>query len=320
MSKQLLAFLVIFISFISFSVHYNRHTAKQQSQIICNMVFERIYQVTPQVKKWYRSCLQLQIKKSSPEYISQKLNQNFQSLNFSHLYIMNPEQSKWAWQGIKKEESGKWVEVDEAPRVIKLKNNQTVLKIPSFRGEYFTSKKWLQVVQKLKSTDRLYIDLRDNLGGNFVAMLRVLSSFFCKPTYIGKLINSNSGEGESVLTNKLDERVHSIPMADKEAVILKTFEGYGCLKPELHILVNRDTGSTSEILADSLQGLLNAKVYGPGTRGGVVLGMNYGIEFWPDGYSLSIPEALYINFQGQALEGVGLLMDQIEYPIDVSLL
>lgn len=281
------------------------------------MVYERIYQVTPHVKKWYQSCLNLNIEKSSPQYISHKLNQNFQRLNFSHLYIMNPEQTKWAWQGVKKQ-NGQWVEVDESPKVIKLKNQQTVLKIPSFRGEYFTSKKWLNVVDQLKSTNTLYIDLRDNLGGNFVAMLRVLSSFICKPTDIGKLKNTNTGVGEVQLKNHLDERLHSAAMADKENVVLRTFEGYGCLQPKLHILVNRNTGSTSEILADSLQGLLNAKVYGPGTRGGVVMGMNYDIEFWPEGYTLSIPEALYINFQGQALEGVGLLMDQIEYPIDVS--
>lgn len=318
LSKQLLAFLVILISFLSFSVHYNKQSAKKQSQIICNMVYQRIYQITPQVKKWYNSCLNLNIEKFSPEYLSQKLNQNFQTLNFSHLFIMNPEQTKWAWQGVKKE-NGQWVEVDESPKLIKLKTGQTVLKIPSFRGEYFTSKKWLQLVEKLKSTDTLYIDLRNNLGGNFVAMLRVASSFFCKPTYIGKLKNTNNGAGEAELKNQLDERLHSVPMADKETVILKSYKGYGCIQPEIHILVNRNTGSTSEILADSLQGLLNAKVYGPGTRGGVVLGMNYDIAFWPEGYTLSIPEALYINFQGQALEGVGLLMDQIEYPIDVNL-
>lgn len=317
--KQLIVFLFIILSFISFSINYNQQNAHKQKQTICSMVYERIYTVTLKIQKWYESCLNMPISGHTPKYLSQKLNSKFQEINLSHLYILNPIQSKWAWQGIKKQQ-GKWVEIDESPKLIKIKTGQTVLKIPSFRGEYFTAKKWLKIVNQIRSVDSLYIDLRDNLGGNFVAMLRVLSSFHCEPTYIGKLINTNTGQGEAVLKDQLDERVHSNIMADKEVVSMKTFKGYGCIKPKLHILVNKNTGSTSEILADSLQGQLNGKVYGPGTRGGVVLGMNYDIEFWPKGYTLSIPEALYINFQGQALEGVGLLMDQIEYPIDVDLL
>lgn len=307
------------IGLIYYSSFYNKLKANDNLSHICSMIYNRIYQATPSVKTWYKTCINLKPISNKPKSKAQQLNHNFSQLNISHLYILTPAESKWAWQGLKKQ-GKQWVEVDESPKVIKTKQGDTVLQIKSFRGVYFESKKWLRVVNQLKDVKELYIDLRSNLGGNFVAMLRVLSSFYCSEVYVGKLVNSNNGTDVVNLKNQLDESIHSDLMMDKKEVILKSFKGYGCLKPKLHILVNKDTGSTSEILAESLQEQLNARVYGPGTRGGVVLGMNYQIDFWPEGYTLSIPEALYVNPRGQSLEGVGLLMDQIEYPIDIDLL
>lgn len=282
------------------------------------MIYERIYTVTPDIKKWHKQCLQMDAVSLKPSDLAQQLNHMFRKLYVSHLYILTPEQTKWAWQGVKKKKD-KWVDVDESPTVVKLNNYEFVLKLRSFRGDYFVDKKWLKVVDEIKPANKLYIDLRGNQGGNFVAMLRVLSSFYCEPSVIGRLVNNNYGAGSVELKNQLPETTHSKVLADKKEVILKTFNGYGCLTPEIHILVDKATGSTSEILAESLQGQKNAKVYGPGTAGGVVMGMNYAIEFWPEEYTLSIPEALYVNHKGQALEGVGLLMDEIEYPISDDL-
>jgi carboxyl-terminal processing protease len=162
-------------------------------------------------------------------------------------------------------------------------------------------------VQSWLHAPRVIVDIRENAGGNLVSMLRALSPFFCQPTIVGDLALPRRVDGERlIMANELsdDEQIEEVETAS--GVDLQTFPGYGCYQGSAAVLVGPHTSSVSEIFASAMAHRPHARVMGQPTSGDVVLAVWYDLPNMGAGYSISIPEALYLTPEGKPLEGQGV--------------
>lgn len=199
------------------------------------------------------------------------------------------------------------VQLDSQPKLRRLDDRTALITLSSFRSEYFEDEPWKKFVQSWKPYSRLIFDLRENAGGNLVSMLRALSPLLCHPTVVGDLSLPRRSDGEKqFLVNDLsdDEQINQIDTS--AGVTLKTFEGYGCFQGSVALLIGPHTSSVSEIFSSAVLKRAHSKVFGQPTSGDVVLAVWYDLPAWGPGYSISIPEALYLTPEGRQLEGEGV--------------
>lgn len=204
------------------------------------------------------------------------------------------------------------ISIDQSPNVKALNEAKGygLLKISSFRAGYFEAKKWKQIVNEFKRFDSLVIDLRDNSGGNFVAMLRAVSPFVCEPKDLGRLFQPRrEDERAAAFEDNILDQYQIAHIENYREVPLKPFISYGCYQGEVKILVNRRTSSVSEIFASALREAQDAEIIGEQTAGDVVVAIWYSIPHFGPGYTISIPEAIYETSTGESLEGKGLEVD-----------
>jgi C-terminal processing protease CtpA/Prc len=205
------------------------------------------------------------------------------------------------------------IQVDTAPVIARLDDKTALVTLSSFRAEYFGDAEWKKFSRNFGQYSKLIFDLRENAGGNLVAMLRALSPLFCEPTTIGDLeLPRREGDEEEryAMVNDLsdDEQITEVEAAS--AVSLETFPGYGCFRGPVAVLVGPHTSSVSEIFASAMLHRPHTSVMGQPTSGDVVLAVWYELPSFGKGYSISIPEALYLNLEGKPLEGNGVFPQQ----------
>ncbi len=200
------------------------------------------------------------------------------------------------------------LKVDDSPYLVSLDSQAAVLRISSFRSEYFKRQDWLNLVEQLGSYSKLVIDIRGNLGGNFVAMLRALSPFFCEGTEVGSIRQPRWPETQQAwsLKDSLDEFEQLDQLSLHSVIFLKTFSDYGCFKGPVTVLMDSETKSVAEIFAQSFYLRNLSRVWGVSTAGDVILSVWYGLHRLGPGYSLSIPEALFETPEALRLEGRGV--------------
>jgi carboxyl-terminal processing protease len=204
----------------------------------------------------------------------------------------------------------------EEVQIEALSPTTVLLRVPSFRAEFFEKVHWVQQLQQLKKYPRLIIDLRGNLGGNFVAGLRLLSPFLCRPTTVGSLIKPKwPATKPGILKDDLKDD-SQIEIVDQfQQIQLSTFEGYGCLvnlKPgAISVLVDSASASTSEMVAQALKEFKAAKIFGSVSAGQLLVGMWYPMNEIGQGVKLSIPEAVYESHKGRPIEGPGVELDEV---------
>ncbi|MBC86263.1 MAG: hypothetical protein CL677_03700 [Bdellovibrionaceae bacterium] len=206
------------------------------------------------------------------------------------------------------------ISVDPANKVYSYKN-LTVLQLGSFKPEMYKQEDWMNLVNQFIDKPKLVVDLRGNLGGDFAALLRGLSPFFCKPTLIGYIKAPRRPAMEPMVfpDTLVSEKQFEILEVAKE-VMLSTFENYGCFRGELSVLVDHNTGSSAEIFAQAILEKGTGRVWGQPTKGEVVLSIWYDLSFiLGKGYSISIPEASYVTTRGLDLERVGVLPEKELY-------
>jgi carboxyl-terminal processing protease len=205
------------------------------------------------------------------------------------------------------------VKLDKRP-VLFEQPNYRILKVPSFKKENFERRDLELLARKLKKNDKpIFIDLRFNQGGSFVAMLRLLSLFLCNSEPVGTLITSNSNHSKDIQDDMRDEILIQ-DVKQLSVVYLKAFPGYACVKSPLRILVNSQTMSVAEIFADAVNS--KSKIIGNKTSGRVVVGVWYTLSQWPEGFTVSIPQANYKTPDGQELESIGVKADvNVEYTV-----
>ena len=214
------------------------------------------------------------------------------------------------------------IKVDSKPFLIPISNQTAVLKILSFRPEYFEKKDWIETSHQIQKFKKIYIDLRRNPGGNFTAMLRALSTFMCQQKTIGYLgseqTKSNKIENSNFpsLPDDLDSKIQYQMISRNLGVRLSTFSDYGCFDGDVEILIDTQTGSVAEIMAHSLQKQKSFKVLGQPSSGQVLLAVWYDLPNSPPGYSISIPEANFYDTENNHLEAIGVYPDLIvEYSL-----
>ena len=208
----------------------------------------------------------------------------------------------------------KEIKRDEEPQLIRFTDKTAVFKIPSFRAEFFEKEPWLKQVHELKNYQKIIVDLRGNLGGNFVAGLRFLSPFMCSPQDIGYLWKPKSKlKKESSLPDDLDDE-NQIDILDHSFLVkLWTFEEYDCIAASVAVLVDSDTASTAEMVAQALKDYMGAKVFGSASSGQLLVGVWYPVPELGKGVKISIPEAVYQTNRGHKIEGPGVQVDKVLY-------
>jgi carboxyl-terminal processing protease len=207
---------------------------------------------------------------------------------------------------------------DEFVRAQKISGDTVLLKIPSFRSEFFGDDELKTVAKDLLGKKKMILDLRGNIGGNFVAGLRFLSLFFCKPTTVGyldkpKLKNNKISE----MPDDLKDQDQGKILDESKRVILKTFASQenanSCFAGEIKILIDSGTASVAEMVALALQEKMQARLYGTITRGELLVGVWYPFDELGAGVQVSVPEAMYVSDKGYQLEGHGLKADRTLY-------
>jgi carboxyl-terminal processing protease len=203
---------------------------------------------------------------------------------------------------------------DEVPELIPQSNQTVVFKVPSFRAEFFEKEKWRHQVAELKKYKKIIIDLRGNLGGNFVAGLRFLSPFMCSPQDIGYLWKPKSKlKKEMVLPDDLNDETQLEVLDQSFLVKLWTFEDYECLTATVAVLVDSGSASTAEMVAQALKDYIGAKIFGSASAGQLLVGVWYPVPELAEGVRISVPEAVYQTRRGHKIEGPGVQVDRVLY-------
>lgn len=191
-------------------------------------------------------------------------------------------------------------------------NSSTVyIQVPSFRAEFFKTDKINILKQELQNKTQVVLDLRGNLGGNFVAGLRLASLFLCEPTSLGYLQKPRSKDtGTQVLPDSLEDSVQIEVLEQSGRVELKTAKNDQCFRGHLKILVDGKSASVAELIAQSLKEVAKAQVIGSPTSGQMLVGLWYAFDELSPGVQISIPEAVYISPRNYQIEGIGVQLDK----------
>lgn len=253
--------------------------------------------------------------------ILQVNGQSLQNINIGQLEKQGGDLVVFRFKEQKKIEYNiepKTVHTDFSPQLKSINNNWDYLKISSFRSEYFSQQDWRSLLQQISlrasNSRHLVIDIRDNYGGSFVAMLRALSPFLCQSQVVGHLYRDVSERTKVVDASSLQftdqfNEVELLENHPKENFILKSFGDYGCYKGKLAIIMNSSTSSVAEIFASVLKGQRSALLVGETSAGNVLLSGWYPMKIDLMKVRVSVPEAIYTDLQGHMIEGIGVSPD-----------
>lgn len=211
---------------------------------------------------------------------------------------------------------GRYFQEDARPFLTQYAHSFAVLKIPSFEGDYrgvplFEEEEWRKIVEEFLPVQHLVIDLRENLGGNFVSMLRAASPFFCEPTSLGKIVQNRRPSGAVFeFPNRLEADFQIALLNEYQQIDLKTYGGYPCFKGRVTVLVDHNTASVAEIFAQGIKKRAHSYVMGHPTSGSVLVAKRSEISEFGYGYTLSIPVAEYVSDRGELKESFGIQPDE----------
>jgi carboxyl-terminal processing protease len=201
---------------------------------------------------------------------------------------------------------GEVLTVDLSPQLEWDESGNALLQIPSFTRYYLEKEQWLEIVGKIKTAPGVILDLRGNPGGDFVAMLRVLSTFRCDLKSYGKLIQNRSGDEKSFEIFPESEAAKELTvMESAKTILLQRYEGYPCLTMPVVVLIDGHSTSTAEILGQMMKGRKDTRVLGDFTDGSVVTASFFDLPLGQL-YKMTIPIAMYVTPEGDELEGVGV--------------
>lgn len=196
-----------------------------------------------------------------------------------------------------------------SPTLTDLGRGRGLLRLPSFLSQHFAGQEVRDLIDQLSHYKSIVIDLRDNAGGSFPAMLRALSPFFCRPTAIGMIYHSPAPglRAEVDLRDDLDSQSQLGQLAQAEAIVLRTFPNYGCFRGKVRALIDQGTSSVAEIFAQALFSREDTYVFGQPTSGQVVMAQWFPLAaLGSDSFVMSVPIAGYRTISGLDLEDNGV--------------
>ncbi|MCX7978389.1 MAG: S41 family peptidase [Bdellovibrionaceae bacterium] len=195
---------------------------------------------------------------------------------------------------------------DERPRVEISRQGTPILRIPSFRGEYFSSG-WKHVLATVR--DKLIVDLRANRGGNFVAGLRLISKLICKEVEVGAIHRPRVKTGPNVQMPDDISDIIQIRTINQSARVAMITQNLNCQRPRMVVVVDESTSSVAEMVAAALRDHGHAKIIGWRTSGTLLVSTWYDFPELGRGVKLSLPEAVYLTSKNHMIEGLGLSPD-----------
>lgn len=207
---------------------------------------------------------------------------------------------------------------DDSIYVRPLTANAALVRVPSFRSAYFSMHELNRMVEQVGGRRKIILDLRDNRGGNFVAGLRLLSVFLCGSQEVGYFQRPREKDfKEKILPDDLDDEAQLSLLEHNSLVRLRTFEDYPCLASSMAVLVDSETASTAELVAQALRDYNGAKVFGVRTAAELLVSVWHPLPWFPlikdQKISVSVPEALYQTKAGRVIEGAGVRPDKELY-------
>lgn len=211
----------------------------------------------------------------------------------------------------------KKIEYDAKIKLQWLDNNQLHIKIPSYKAQYFKNYDLKNIVNQANKAKTIILDLRGNAGGNFVAGIRSLSLFTCHAQVAAEIFRPKFAKlPENSFPDDLDDERQIDILNASSRMLLKTFSDYPCIheNKKIKVLIDAETASTAEFVANALRELRNAKIYGATSSGQLLVGIWYSLEdIWGQNIKITIPEALFKSAKGQTIEGVGVSVDRVIY-------
>jgi carboxyl-terminal processing protease len=154
-------------------------------------------------------------------------------------------------------------------------------------------------VGKFRDSKSVIIDLRGNGGGAEETLLRLLGNFFERDVKVGDLKRRKEGK----------------PMVAKSV-------GSGAYKGKLVVLIDSQSGSSSELFARVIQMEKRGAVIGDRTAGAVMRARHYSHQFGIDTasfYGVSVTDADLVMTDGKSLEGNGVVPDELLLPTAADL-
>lgn len=198
-----------------------------------------------------------------------------------------------------------------------LNGKQFLIKVPSFKAPYFKDFSFKEMIQQANKYENLIVDLRGNEGGNFVAGLRFLSLFTCGITQAGKIVRPKFSKlPEMTLPDDLEDQKQIDTLNESSVVNLKTFANYPCIAKgkKIKVLIDADTASTAEFVANAFREIFGVKLYGAGSSGQLLVGIWHDLdEIWNKKIRISIPEAIFLSKENKEIEGTGVQVDTVIY-------
>lgn len=178
-----------------------------------------------------------------------------------------------------------------------------VLKIWSFSREY-DRENVEKLLRLAADAPHLILDLRSNGGGLLRNLLHLMNLLTPPGTVIGTPLSrhvavqpSEDGEGEPNLAAMAANANRRLVTSERS---LKPFAG------RIAVLVNRGSGSCSEIAAAALRESVNAVIVGSPTAGAVLFSS---FARLPHGFEIQYPGADFVTASGRRLEGNPLRPD-----------
>lgn len=203
---------------------------------------------------------------------------------------------------------------DEKIHFKELTSGRALLQVPSFRAEFFSDEAMSQLKKNISNIHHLVVDLRGNIGGNFVAGLRFLSLVMCQPEEVGKLIRPRAESSLSVvMPNDLNDEVQLKLLNQNREISLKTFAQANCYGGAVRVLVDGKTSSVAEMVAQALKEFKKSPILGSPSRGQLLVGVWYPLSEVGPGVEISIPEAIYMSHRQHRIEGAGVQVDKVLY-------
>lgn len=196
---------------------------------------------------------------------------------------------------------------DERMVVKPVNDNWRYLKIPSFKSDYFGYDELARIFPDLYQKN-LIIDIRDNFGGNFISVVRLLSMISCKDNQVGRIYHNRSQfYGETYLRDDLSDFEQITQVTQTNPVYLKLFKTELCLNTnKLVVLMNERTASVSELFVQILKNQYpDINIFGTNTAGQMVLSIWYPLKYFGPDVLISIPYAWATANDKEILEGVG---------------
>jgi len=179
------------------------------------------------------------------------------------------------------------------PRAIEMGSPLMIWKLPRFNMEAFAAMdKFVRLAQKHPA---LILDLRGNPGGSELAVGHLVAAMFAREVRVGQKV----------------KRKHEEAWVVKPLAADKQFTG------KLSVLIDADSGSAAEIFARVTQLEKRGKVFGDRSSGNVMEARH---EYFVGGpykgfaLGLSVTQADLLMADGQSLEHVGVIPDELVLP------